>query len=310
MKKLFLFFIFCFIFVTNSFSKILDFQQHKIDFPNKFYQLDWSDYDFMNEECSYYNICYGIVDKKLFEVFEQFKSGKSVKNIEILKPLIPKYEKMMKSDKNFERNFKNLFKSFKSILKKNNSGILYSYYKTQENFNESKIREELKQYDLYFDIDDMREMSSSELKKFSKDIKSKITSGSNSIMLMDGMSINFIKFDISKDLNNTPYLIFQAQVKYIIGATTIKLGNMNYYFSEFDNKLFVFSGICVVNCSSFNSDFKKIIDKSLNYKSSIKNSSTSDDINIVEQLEQLNNLYKSGVLTKEEFEKAKKKILN
>ena len=156
----------------------------------------------------------------------------------------------------------------------------------------------------------MREMSSSELKKFSKDIKSKITSGSNSIMLMDGMSINFIKFDISKDLNNTPYLIFQAQVKYIIGATTIKLGNMNYYFSEFDNKLFVFSGICVVNCSSFNSDFKKIIDKSLNYKSSIKNSSSSDDINIVEQLEQLNNLYKSGVLTKEEFEKAKKKILN
>jgi hypothetical protein len=31
---------------------------------------------------------------------------------------------------------------------------------------------------------------------------------------------------------------------------------------------------------------------------------------IVDQLESLNELYKSGVLTKEEFEKAKKKILN
>ena len=31
---------------------------------------------------------------------------------------------------------------------------------------------------------------------------------------------------------------------------------------------------------------------------------------IVDQLESLNDLYKSGVLTKEEFEKAKKKILN
>ena len=31
---------------------------------------------------------------------------------------------------------------------------------------------------------------------------------------------------------------------------------------------------------------------------------------ILKQLEALNDLYKSGVLTKEEFEKAKKKLLN
>ena len=179
MKNFLFFFIFSFIFVTNSFSKILDFQSHKIDVPNKFYQLDWSDYDFMSGECSHYNICYGIVDKKLLEVFEELKSGESVENIEILKPLILKYEKMMNSEKNFGRKFKSLYKTFKSILEKNNSGIVYSYYKTQENFNESKILEELKEYDLYFDIDDMREMSSSELKKFSKDIKSKITSALN-----------------------------------------------------------------------------------------------------------------------------------
>ena len=309
MKKFLFFFIFSFVFLTNSFSKILEFQSHKIDVPNKFYLLDWSDYDFMNEECSYYNICYGIVDKKLLEVFEEFKSGKSVENIQILKPLILKYEKMMNSEKNFERNFKSLFKSFQSILKKNNSGILYSYYKTQENFNESKFLEELKEYDLNFDIENIREMSSSELKKFSKDIKSKITSGSNSIILMDGVSINFIKFDISKDLNNTPYLIFQAQVKYINGATTMKLGNVNYYFSEFDNKLFVFSGICVVNCSSFNSDFKQIVHKSLN-QTTLSQDSPSYDANFIEQLNMLNDLYESGALTKEEFEKAKKKILD
>ena len=215
----------------------------------------------------------------------------------------------MNPEKNFKRNFKSLFKSFQSILKKNNSGILYSYYKTQENFNESKFLEELKEYDLYFDLENIKEMSSSELKKFSKDIKSKITSGSNSIILMDGVSINFIKFDISKDLNNISYLIFQAQVKYIIGATTMKLGNVNYYFSEFDNKLFVFSGICVVNCSSFNSDFKQIVDKSLN-QTILSQDPPSYDANFIEQLNMLNDLYESGALTKEEFEKAKKKILN
>ena len=36
---------------------------------------------------------------------------------------------------------------------------------------------------------------------------------------------------------------------------------------------------------------------------------TNDDT-VVDQIKKLNDLYKSGVLTKEEFEKAKKKLLN
>ena len=38
--------------------------------------------------------------------------------------------------------------------------------------------------------------------------------------------------------------------------------------------------------------------------------SDSTNNNLVEQLNSLNKLYKSGALTKEEFEKAKKKLLN
>ena len=40
------------------------------------------------------------------------------------------------------------------------------------------------------------------------------------------------------------------------------------------------------------------------------NKSKQKDKNFVDQLQKLNDLYKSGALTKEEFEKAKKKILN
>jgi hypothetical protein len=40
------------------------------------------------------------------------------------------------------------------------------------------------------------------------------------------------------------------------------------------------------------------------------NKKNNQSPNIVEQLQKLNDLYKAGVLTKEEFEKAKKKILN
>jgi hypothetical protein len=46
-------------------------------------------------------------------------------------------------------------------------------------------------------------------------------------------------------------------------------------------------------------------------KKSVKTKTTNSSNNdLIEQLEQLNSLFKSGVLTKEEFEKAKKKILN
>jgi hypothetical protein len=69
-------------------------------------------------------------------------------------------------------------------------------------------------------------------------------------------------------------------------------------------------GICISNCSEFFSSFDQIVDKSFNQKIPIKNVSKSNDEDIVEKLQKLNDLYKSGALTKEEFEKAKKKILN
>ena len=72
-----------------------------------------------------------------------------------------------------------------------------------------------------------------------------------------------------------------------------------------------------------NSSFSKILDLGstilevpnkyhlLNWSnSSINEISNSNNDDFINQLKQLNDLYKSGVLTKEEFEKAKKKILN
>ena len=43
---------------------------------------------------------------------------------------------------------------------------------------------------------------------------------------------------------------------------------------------------------------------------SIKSTSTKKDSDFINQIQELNELYKSGVLSKDEFEKAKKKILN
>ena len=43
---------------------------------------------------------------------------------------------------------------------------------------------------------------------------------------------------------------------------------------------------------------------------SSKKNEVSDNTNLTEQLNSLNELYKSGALTKEEFTKAKEKLLN
>jgi hypothetical protein len=305
MKIIFIFLFLILAFINNAFSKILDLGTNTLDVPNKYYLVNWNETEFANEMCKEFSSCYGIVDKKIYEIVEKLNLGVNIEEIKILKPLISKYQKVMESDKNFERETKSLIKMFKSTLNKNKSGTIFGYYNSGENAEEYEL---LKEYDI--DIDEIKKMSKSELRKLAKEIKDEITSGKNYYMLMDGMFINFNKFIIDKNSNNSPYLVFNGDITYIIGSSKIKIGNIGYYLSEFDKKLIALDGYCMVKCSNFFSTFENIIEKSFNQNSSTNSVTTSTDLNFIKQLEQLNNLYKSGVLTKEEFEKAKKKILN
>ena len=70
-----------------------------------------------------------------------------------------------------------------------------------------------------------------------------------------------------------------------------------------------------MNCSSknFQNLIKPVKSQSINIENdqNTKSSlSTETNDSLVEEIKKLNELYKSGVLTKEEFEKAKKKLLN
>ena len=305
MKKLFILLFLIFSFSSNVFSKTLDLEVTTLEVPNKYYMVNWNETDFANEMCKEFFKCYGIVDIKIFEIVKQLNSGVDIDEIEILKPLISKYQKVMLSDKNFEKETKSLIKMFKSTLNKNESGTIFGFYNTEESVEEYDL---LNEYDI--DIDEISKMSKSELKKLTKKIKNEITSGKNYFMVMDGMYINFKKFIIDKNLNNSPYLIFNGDITYVIGSSNVNIGNISYYLTEFDNTLTVLDGYCFVKCSHFFSTFENIIKKSLIQNTSTNSISNSNDLDFIKQLEQLNNLYKSGAITKEEFEKAKKKILN
>ena len=78
--------------------------------------------------------------------------------------------------------------------------------------------------------------------------------------------------------------------------------DMEIYAYLKNNKPIIIGSECIGTCKGISGVKNKIV------YSKIKTSTSSSDI--VDQLNSLNELYKSGVLTKEEFEKAKKKILN
>ena len=289
---------------TKSFAKELDLGMHKLIFPNKFNVINWNDTSFGSSFCQEFSTCFGLIDNKVLEIVNQVEAGKNFEEIKVIKPIITKYNKMI--DSFSDTKVKSLFKTTKNILKKNNSGTFFTYFRTDEKINDNDM---LSEYGI--NIDEIREMSSSELQKFSNKIKNEITSGKDYYMFMDGLFINFDKFTISKYSNKKPYLIINGDITYLLTSSKIKLGNIAYYISEVDDKLFVMDGYCVVNCKSFFADFNQIIDDSFKSKNkSSKSMSTKKDSDFINQIQELNDLYKSGVLSKDEFEKAKKKILN
>jgi ribosomal protein L29 len=163
-------------------------------------------------------------------------------------------------------------------------------------------------------INEIRNMDNQELKEATKEIRKEITklSGNNkSIPINESMTINLSKFEIAKNENDELFLKSNGKLIMIFGA--IKLDVMlNVFIAEHKSKTYAFISACYVDCSKFNSKFNNMIKPVFStikktVKTKTMNSSNND---LIEQLEQLNSLFKSGVLTKEEFEKAKKKILN
>ena len=291
-------------FSTKSFAKKLDLGIHEIIFPDKFNVINWNDTSFGSSFCQEFSTCFGLIDNKALEIVNQVEAGKNFEEIKVIKPIITKYNKMI--DSFSDSKVKSLLKTTKNILKKNNSGTFFTYFRTDEKINDNDM---LSEYGI--NIDEIKEMSSSELKKFSNKIKNEITSGKDYYMFMDGLFINFDKFTISKYSNKKPYLIINGDITYLLASSKIKLGNIAYYISEVEDKLFVMDGYCVVDCKSFFLDFNQIIDNSFKSKNkSSKSISTKKDSDLINQIQELNELYKSGVLSKDEFEKAKKKILN
>ena len=111
----------------------------------------------------------------------------------------------------------------------------------------------------------------------------------------------FNKIKLSKDNNDNPYLILNYK------ASIPPLKTIGQWFLFIHNNMPYFMGVDCMGCAKLKKlSLIKMVEPMLNSK---KNE-VSDNANLTEQLNSLNELYKSGALTKEEFTKAKEKLLN
>ena len=205
----------------------------------------------------------------------------------LLEPIIKKMEK-----KNFstEKSMMNFFsKEFKKLIKKYKyQGIMWVLV-SEENLEDTD-------YDLFETVESLKNMSQADMNKTALEYKKEL-SDEISIDGLEGLDLKISKFKIEKNKMNSPALDLK------LAANMFNINwDMEIYAYLKNNKPIIIGSECIGTCKGISGVKNKIV------YSKIKTSTSSSDI--VDQLNSLNELYKSGVLTKEEFKKAKKKILN
>ena len=157
-------------------------------------------------------------------------------------------------------------------------------------------------------------MNNSELLNKTTELKQMISllDGANKKTYFVGpASIDYNKLKIQKNNHGELILKGPSKVTYAVTDTLTLDAKTNILLGSHNDKMYLLISACYVDCSKFNIKFNKMIKPIFSRVEKKTNDiKISPDNNLVDQLKSLSDLYKSGVLTEEEFKKAKKKILN
>ena len=315
MKNIINIFLLLIVITANSNAKITTVDdQFKLDLPLKHTYLNLERIDSVNELFDYDSIkssgfkVYIVGNEKLMELIQTYIEGGDITKNYHIKNFIKKAERKASNTNLNEKNFYNWgIKEMKKTLKKMDiSGFTFVLY------NKDISSFDLDDLDEYFndiDINELTSLTKQELKDFEKELKPYL----KDILPVGPYSIKINSFKLSRSNNDHIYLSATAKISYAINEFASLKGDGIIYITVKDNSFYIFYEECLVNCKTLKKRFQKLIKPVVN-QSSIKNSQLigkeNNKDNIASQLEQLNKLYKSGVLSKEEFVKAKKKILN
>ena len=209
----------------------------------------------------------------------------------VLEPIMKKMDKKNFSSEKSMINF--VSKEMIKLMKKNKyQGVIWVLV-SDKNLEDTD-------YDLFETVQSLKNMSQADMNKAALEYKKEIK-GELSLDGIEGMNLKISKFKIEKNKINSPAFDLK------IAANMFNINwDMEIYGYLKNNKPIIVASECIGKCKGVSGIKNMIV-----YSNTVpKNASSENSSNIVENLNKLNDLYKSGVLTKDEFEKAKKKLLN
>ncbi len=307
-----------YLLIGNCFSKTLNItSDFKLDVSNDVHFLKIENIDNLSSDLEileeYGLSLYVVGNKGVIEFFEKFLNGYNLEEEDWIVELVSKVEKKAQKTNSRSSLVSYTKKEIKKTMIKNNlttwALVLAQerpFQNTELELELSKILEELGIYNKLYNL------NKSELKKFQNIINKELKK--NSIFSPDEyLTYKFEPLKLSKDKFDDIFISGKANISAILLDELKFSYSAEYYLTLKNEKIFGIFQECIFNCSNFERKFGQMINPIINIngdkETKNKNIKTNNS-NIVDQLNSLNELYKSGVLTKEEFEKAKKKILN
>ena len=209
----------------------------------------------------------------------------------VLEPIMKKMERKNFSTEKSMINF--VSKEIKKLMKKRKyQGVIWVLI-SEENLEDTD-------YDLFETVESLKNMNQADMNKealeYKKELKEEL-----SVDGVEGLNLKVSKFKIERNKINSPAFDLK------IAANMFDINwDMEIYGFLKNNKPIIVGSECIGKCKGV-TGIKNMIVYS---ETTSTNTSSESSSNIVDNLNKLNDLYKSGFLTKEEFEKAKKKLLN
>ena len=322
MKFFSFFLIVSFTFLSSSFAKILNIENKiQIEVPSSHKFIRYNNEEItesineLKDSIDGIEVDFYLVGPSKYVDLEQalVMDGEDPMENEYVKSIIKKYEKKLER-KMFQDPFKAgkwIISEMKKIMKKEKIDFITYVFVINKTLIEMSSEED----EIIDMLTELQSMNNSELIKQTKEIKKEIASfeGASSTSYAFGpTTLTYNKLKIGKNKNGNLFLKGPSKFFMAINETMTIDAVLNVYLGEHNNKTYGFISACYVDCSKFNSKFDKMIKPtfSTNVQTQKTKSSLSNDGDLTEQLKALGELYKSGVLTKEEFTKAKKKLLN
>ena len=282
------------LFSSYSFAKIINIEDKiSLNVPENFNSIKIE----ADEVADYYADFFGSLGEKTAFYYIGTNSSIEFANAlindqdKLLEPLMNKIEKKNFSTEKSMINFAT--KEIIKLMKENKyQGVIWVLV-SEDNLEDSD-------YELFEAWELIKNMSKAEMNKaaleYKKEFKDEID-----IDGLEGLNFKISKFKIEKNELNSPALDLK------ISSNMFNINwDMEIYAYLKNNKPIIVGTECIGRCKGITNVKNKIT------YSKIVSAGTSNDSssNFVEDLNRLINLYKSGNITKEEFEKAKKKLLN